>query len=145
MPEGTVTDKWGNPLMPISVKGIVKEDGKVWLRKNERSQWELPGGRLDKGEQPEQTVVREIREELGLEVVVGNLADVFVWEKDFGTNPMICIVTFRCEVIARVGDMEIQGEAGEAEFRLFELQDALALDNLPEVYKRALRKSSEEA
>lgn len=39
----------------ISVKGIVFDDEKVWLRKNERQEWELPGGKLDKGEQPEET------------------------------------------------------------------------------------------
>lgn len=33
--------------LPISVKGIVFQDGKVWLRRNERSEWELPGGKLD--------------------------------------------------------------------------------------------------
>jgi hypothetical protein len=55
-----------NPyLVPISVKGIVFEDGKVWLRHNERNEWELPGGKLDEGEQPEETVVREMIKKAG--------------------------------------------------------------------------------
>ena len=49
----------------LSVKGIVFENEKVWLRRNERDEWEIPGGKLERGEQPEATVVREIREDSG--------------------------------------------------------------------------------
>ena len=42
--------------VPISCKGIVFENGRVWIRQNERGEWELPGGKLDPGEQPEDTV-----------------------------------------------------------------------------------------
>ncbi len=39
--------------------------------------WELPGGKVEPGEQPEEAIVREIREELGCEIeVVDLLADV---------------------------------------------------------------------
>jgi 8-oxo-dGTP pyrophosphatase MutT (NUDIX family) len=39
-------------LFPVSVKGVVVRDGRVLLLRNERDEWELPGGKLDLGEEP---------------------------------------------------------------------------------------------
>ena len=133
-------DHWGNIMMTISAKGIVMHDNKLWLRKNERGDWELPGGRVSDGEQPEETVIREIREELGIACSDVSLLDLYVWKKDFGTNVHIGIATYVCRELETVADFEHIGEAGAAQFEQFTVDEALALDNLPEVYKRALRR-----
>lgn len=36
-----------NPEYPVSIKGVVVRDGRVLLLKNERDEWELPGGRIE--------------------------------------------------------------------------------------------------
>lgn len=141
----TLRDAWGNLAVTLSCKAIVRDGDTIWLRKNERDDWELPSGRLDEGEQPEQTIVREIHEELGIELVSPRLIDMYIWEKDFGTTTHIGIVTFVGEAGARTGNFELQGEAGNAAFQKYTIQDALALDNLPEVYKRAIRKVRDKA
>src|SRR5579859_3599473 len=60
---------------PVSVKGVAVQDGKVLLLENERNEWELPGGKLELGEDPPGCVVREIIEETGWQVSAGPLLD----------------------------------------------------------------------
>ena len=50
---------------PVSVKGVAVQGGKVLLLENERNEWELPGGKLELGEDPPDCVVRGISEETG--------------------------------------------------------------------------------
>ncbi len=74
---------------PVSVKGIVYHDGKVVLLKNERDEWELPGGKLELGETPEDCVAREIQEELNLTVTIGPLLNSWVYHIFEGVNVLI--------------------------------------------------------
>ncbi|MGW4797709.1 NUDIX hydrolase [Nonomuraea sp. NPDC004297] len=62
----------------VGVTGVVRDhDGNVLLLRHrfwpEHRQWGLPTGGAKRGETFEQTVVREVREETGLDVSVGEL------------------------------------------------------------------------
>lgn len=48
---------------------LVRDDGRILLVKaSYRWRWSMPGGLLDKGETPEQTALRETKEETGLDI-----------------------------------------------------------------------------
>jgi 8-oxo-dGTP pyrophosphatase MutT (NUDIX family) len=66
--------------LPISVKLVVDYHGSVPLLRNERDEWELPGGKLEPGESPENTVCREVAEELGLTIDLVEIIDSWVYE-----------------------------------------------------------------
>jgi mutator protein MutT len=66
--------------LPISVKLVVDYHGTVPLLRNERNEWELPGGKLEPGESPEHTVCREVAEELGLTIATVQIIDTWVYE-----------------------------------------------------------------
>ena len=70
-----------SPRFPVSVKGVLLRDGRVVLVGNSRGEWELPGGKLEPGETPEDCVAREIAEELDVRVSVGPLLDARVYHK----------------------------------------------------------------
>jgi 8-oxo-dGTP pyrophosphatase MutT (NUDIX family) len=55
----------------ISVKALVFDETrtKFLLAREDNGKWELPGGGLDHGETPHECLRREIKEEMGLEVI----------------------------------------------------------------------------
>jgi ADP-ribose pyrophosphatase YjhB (NUDIX family) len=71
----------------VGVGGIVLKDDCILLVRRgnppSRGQWGVPGGCLELGETLREGVAREVREECGIEIKVGELFDTFeVMEKD---------------------------------------------------------------
>jgi mutator protein MutT len=73
--------------------------GRVLLLRNERGEWELPGGRLDAGETPKEAVVREIREETGLSATGTSLVDAWVFQVT--PKEKVLILQYACHLIGR--------------------------------------------
>jgi 8-oxo-dGTP pyrophosphatase MutT (NUDIX family) len=70
--------------------------------RHHRGQWALPGGRIDAGETPEQTALREMREEVALDLgegaILGRLDD-FVTRSGFMITPIVIWAGPRIEMI----------------------------------------------
>ncbi|MEU1800765.1 NUDIX hydrolase [Streptomyces sp. NPDC019937] len=126
--------------LPISVKGIVFQDGKVWLRRNERQEWELPGGKLDPGEQPIETVEREMLEELGMHVraLTPVHAHRYTIPSSLDEQGGVLVLSYLCEVLASTGQFEWKGEGGFADFGKFSVEELDDLE-IPEFYCSAIK------
>jgi 8-oxo-dGTP pyrophosphatase MutT (NUDIX family) len=117
---------------PVSVKGVAVRDGKVLLLQNERNEWELPGGKLELGEDPAGCVVREISEETGWQVAAGPLLDC--WQYHIGPGADVLIVTYGCDVLSG-GQPVVSSEHSRA--GLFPLAEVARL-TMPDGYKRSI-------
>jgi 8-oxo-dGTP diphosphatase len=61
------------PLLLVAAAALVDADGRVLLCQRPQGQqlaglWEFPGGKVEAGETPEACLIRELDEELGIEV-----------------------------------------------------------------------------
>jgi len=65
--------------MTVVAAALTDAEGRVLLQQRAPGRamaglWEFPGGKVDEGELPEAALVRELREELGIEVAAADLA-----------------------------------------------------------------------
>ncbi len=79
---------------------IVDEDGRVLLTRRSippfLNQWVMPGGKIDLGEPIYDALKREVHEEVGLEIEVDNLIDVFEHLTPGDENCHFVILYYRC-------------------------------------------------
>lgn len=67
-----------NSVVPSASAVVTDEDGRILLiKRSDNKLWALPGGGHDVGETIEQTAVREVKEETGLDVEVTALTGVY--------------------------------------------------------------------
>jgi len=117
----------------ISIKGVVVRDGRVLLLRNEREEWELPGGRIELNETPEECVAREIAEETQWTVTTGPILDTWMYYIN-AAEKHVFIVTYGCYPL---GTVEPVLSHEHKEISLFREDDVAGLA-MPEGYKRSI-------
>jgi 8-oxo-dGTP pyrophosphatase MutT (NUDIX family) len=117
---------------PVSIKGVCVRGGRALLLRNERDEWELPGGKLELGEDPADCVGREISEETGWTVQVGPILDS--WQYHIRDGVDVLIVTYGCFVDE---DSPVQVSHEHKEAGMF-TRDEIARLVMPDRYRRSI-------
>jgi len=79
------------------VAGVLTHGGKILIGQRKRNdwhglKWEFPGGKIEPGEEPEQALARELREELGIEAIVGGLLQRYQFQ--YNERPPVVVVFY---------------------------------------------------
>jgi len=105
---------------------IFRDDGAVLVVRRAKppaeGSWTLPGGRVEDGETLEHAVVREVREETSLEVVVTKELETLVLEREGFSYR---ITDFSCRRVS--GELRAGDDASSARWVLPQNFDDLAL------------------
>jgi 8-oxo-dGTP diphosphatase len=128
MPEHLMAD--------IPQKAFIAHEGRILLTHDVDGTWQPPGGRLNVGEQPEEGLRREMREELGIEVALKDILHTFCFTSKSGLAHYV--VVYLADLIGSVSDLkpdlnemtEIRW-MGQDDFEDLKMRDG---------YKEALRK-----
>ena len=87
-------------MYPLLVTAaVIIHNGKVLLTKRKADVpypllWEFPGGKIEPGEDPRDCMVREIREELAIEVAVTGIYEVIYYKYPERT---VLVLAYRCQ------------------------------------------------
>jgi 8-oxo-dGTP diphosphatase len=84
-------------LMTVVAVALVDADGRVLLQQRSFGRdmaglWEFPGGKVEAGELPEAALIRELREELGIETDTACLAPATFASAPVGKRHMLLLL-----------------------------------------------------
>ena len=105
----------------VGVGAVIVQDGQVLIVKRKyeplAGQWSLPGGGVELGETLEDSIVREMLEETGLDIEVGPVIEVFdrITRDDDGTvRYHFVLVDYLCWPVG--GELRASSDVADARF-----------------------------
>ncbi|WP_082759937.1 NUDIX hydrolase [Abyssisolibacter fermentans] len=109
------------PTHIVAAGGVIINDkNEILLIKNPRKGWEYPGGIVEPGETVPQGLIREIKEETGVNVEIINIVGIYSnTKKKKGYNgvkevPTIVTIDFICKYVS--GDLRTSDESSEVKW-----------------------------
>ena len=117
-----MTDRRKYPDRPyVGVGAVIVQDGQVLIVKRKydplAGQWSLPGGGVELGETLEDSIVREMLEETGLDIEVGPVIEVFdrITRDDVGeVQYHFVLVDYLCWPVG--GELRASSDVADARF-----------------------------
>ena len=117
-----MTDTRKYPDRPyVGVGAVIEAEGKVLIVKRKydplAGQWSLPGGGVELGETLEESIVREMLEETGLDIEVGPVIEVFdriTRDDDGGVKYHFVLVDYLCWPVG--GELRASSDVADARF-----------------------------
>ena len=87
-----------NQIQKVSIKALFCDQSRVLMVQEKDGSWELPGGKVEFGEHPRDTLKRELGEELSMsDFTIGEVVDVWDFTRTFpDTEYHFVIVIFEC-------------------------------------------------
>jgi 8-oxo-dGTP pyrophosphatase MutT (NUDIX family) len=120
-------------LAPVMIKSVCLDaDRRVLLCRNDRQEWELPGGRPELGESFPACLIREIGEETGISVTVQELIAAYPYEALPGG--WINVIVYACAIT----DCAEPVASHEHDRVAFMNPGTLAAEQVPDGYHRAI-------
>ena len=123
----------------LTVRGVIKnDDGDILIvkrhpkSKTDPEMWELPGGKVEKGEHFADALVREIKEETSLDVNVGDFCEAV--QNDYSHKRTVQLMMYLSDV---KGSVEISDE--HTEFMWASIEKIKTLE-LSTSFKKVLEK-----
>lgn len=123
------------PTAKVDIRGLVLSDqNKILLaRESADGKWSLPGGWADVGYSPTETVVKEVKEETGLDVTVKALLALF--DKRFHAHPPQPFYVYKLVFLCEPTSSTLAKGFDVLDVQYF------AIDNLPELSEDRILKS----
>lgn len=119
----------------ILVTAIIIQNGKILMQrrtddiKSHKDKWTTPSGIVEINEHPEDAIIREVKEELNLDIIVINVIPAINSFPNHKNKYHLIYLAYVCEIIG--GDLRNQDEEGDiSDVKWFEIDKLSKIETI---------------